>query len=36
MTVPIEDHDVGRVDDGEKAYTVDDLVCQHKLKVFAS
>lgn len=32
---PIDDHDVGRIEDTEETDTIDNLLCQHKVEVFA-
>ena len=35
-TVPIEDHDVCRIKYTEETDTINDLLCQHEVEVFAS
>ena len=36
MIVPIEDHDVGGVEYAEETSTINDLLRQHELEIFAS
>ena len=35
MTIPIEDHDVCGVEYTEEPNTIDNLLCQHEVEVFA-